>query len=155
MCRRYNIRAVFKTPFTLHHQLMRVKDTDPLEKRAGVVYRLPCSECEFSYIGETKRSLETRLRAHKAVTKRGEVQMSAVAEHAWTNQHQPLWGNVRVLDTATNKTILTIKEAMHIHMAKSSSSSASSLMNRDCGVPVADCWKPILNRACHATPTFS
>ena len=80
--------------------------------------------------------------------------MSAVAEHAWTNQHQPLWGNVRVLDTATNKTILTIKEAMHIHMAKSSSSSASSLRNRDCGVPVADCWKPILNRACHATPTF-
>ena len=77
--------------------------------------------------------------------------MSAVAEHAWTNQHQPLWGNARVLDIAANKTILLIKEAMHIHMAKSS----SSLMNRDYGIPIAVCWKSILNHACHATPTFS
>ena len=84
--------------------------------------------CEFSYIGETKRPLETRLREHKAAIKRGEVQMSTVAEHVWTNQHQPLWGNARVLDIAANKTILLIKEAMHIHMAK-----CSSLMNRDRG----------------------
>ena len=77
--------------------------------------------------------------------------MSAVAKHMWTNQHQPLWGNAPVLDIAANKTILLIKEAMHIHMAKSSS---SSLMNQDSRIPIVDCWKPILNRACHATPTF-
>ena len=77
--------------------------------------------------------------------------MSAVAEHVWTNQHQPLLGNARVLDIVANKTILLTKEAMHIHMAKSS----FSLMNRDHGIPIADCWKLILNRACHATPTFS
>ena len=65
------------------------------------------------------------------------------------DQHQPLWENAQVLDIAANKTILLIKEAMHIHMAK------SSLMNQDRGIPIADCWKPILNRACHATPTFS
>ena len=53
---------------------MQVKDTDPLEKWAGVVYQLPCSECEFSYIDETKRPLETRLREHKAAIKGGEVQ---------------------------------------------------------------------------------
>jgi len=152
VCRRHDIKTLFKTPLTLHHQLMWVKDTDPLGKRAGVVYQLPCGECESSYIGETKRPLETRLREHKAAIKRGEVLMSAVAEHAWTNQHQPLWGSARVLDIAANKTILLIKEAMHIHMAKSSS---SSLMNRDRGIPIADCWKPILNRACHATPTIS
>ena len=99
---------------------MRVKDTAPLEKRAGVVYQLPCSECESSYIGETKRPLETRLREHKTAIKRGEVQMSAVAEHAWTNQHKPLWGNARVLDIAANKTILYTHQRSH--MAKSSSS---------------------------------
>ena len=41
-----------------------------MEKRAGVVYQLPCSECESSYIGETKRPLETHLREHKAAIKR-------------------------------------------------------------------------------------
>ena len=61
VCRKHHIKTVYKTPFALHHQLMRVKDTDPLEKRAGVIYQLPCSECEFSYIGETKRPLETCL----------------------------------------------------------------------------------------------
>jgi len=71
VCRRRDIKTVLKTPFTLHHKLMRVKDTDPLEKRAGVVYQLPCSECESSYTGETKRPLETRLRDIKLPSNEG------------------------------------------------------------------------------------
>ena len=117
ICRKYNIRTIFKTPSTFRHQLMNVKDIDPLEKRSGVVYQVLCSNCAQSYIGETKRSLETRLKEHKAATRRGEIDKSATTEHTWTNLYQPLWEETKVLDTAVNSTTLLIKEAIHIQMA--------------------------------------
>ena len=126
ICKKHNIRTIFKTPSTLRHQLMKVKDTDPMVKRSGVVYQIPCGGCGQSYIGETKRPLETRLKEHIAATTRGEIDKSAIAEHAWICQHQPLWKETRVLDVAVNNTILLIKEAMHIQMA-----DAGTLMNRD------------------------
>ena len=43
VCRKYNIRTVFRSASTLHGQLTRVKDQDPLEKKSGVVYQIPCS----------------------------------------------------------------------------------------------------------------
>ena len=50
--------------------------------------RISCS-CGLAYIGETKRSLETRLKEHQATTRRGETDKSAIAEHAWEKQHHP------------------------------------------------------------------
>ena len=81
VCRRYNIRTVFRLTSTLRRQLMRVKDQDPLEKKLGVVYQIPCS-CGHVYIGETKRAVETCIKEHKAATRRGETEKSAIAEHA-------------------------------------------------------------------------
>ena len=39
--RRYNIQTVFRSAFC--GQLTKVKDWDPLEKKSGVVYQIPCS----------------------------------------------------------------------------------------------------------------
>ena len=61
VCRKYGIRTVFTTISTLRQQLTRVKDMDPLLKRAGVVYKIPCS-CG-------QETLETRLKEHQAVTR--------------------------------------------------------------------------------------
>ena len=43
--------------------------------------RIPslCS-CGHVYIGETKKALETRIKEHKAATRRGEIEKSAIAE---------------------------------------------------------------------------
>ena len=62
--RRYDIRIVFTTICTLQKQLTRVKNQDPLQRKAGVVYRIPCS-CGLQYIGETKKALETRLKSNR------------------------------------------------------------------------------------------
>ena len=63
VCRKFNIRVVFKSRRTLHSRLTKVKDTLPLGKQSNVVYRIPCS-CGQVYIGETKWRLETRLGLH-------------------------------------------------------------------------------------------
>ena len=52
VCRKFNIRVVFKSGRTLRSMLTKVKDTLPLGKQSNVVYRIPCS-CGQVYIGET------------------------------------------------------------------------------------------------------
>ena len=80
-----------------------------------MVYSIPCS-CGLEYIGETKRALETRIGEHQAAVRRGEPEKLAVADHAWTNQHNLKWENMTIIDGSRNKHILQIKEALHIQL---------------------------------------
>ena len=61
VCRKFNIRVVFKSRWTLHSMLTIVKDTLPIGTQSNVVYCIPCS-CGQVYVRETRRGLETRLR---------------------------------------------------------------------------------------------
>ena len=63
ICRKFNIRVVFKSRQTLHSMLTMVKDTLPIGMQSNVVYRIPCS-CGQVYIRETRRGLEMRLKEH-------------------------------------------------------------------------------------------
>ena len=84
--------------------------------------------------GDTKRALETRLKEHQAATRRGETEKSAIAEHAWSQHHQPLWEETRVLDRASHNATLLIKEAIHISLRDS-----TELLNRDRGLDIDCC----------------
>ena len=99
VCRRYHIKTVFTAISTLRQQLTRVKDQDTMLSRAGVVYRIPCS-CGKEYIGGTKRALGTRLKEHEAATRRGETEKSAIADHAWAEQHCAAWDEITILEQA-------------------------------------------------------
>ena len=52
----------------------------------------------YTYIRETKRAFETRIREHKAATRPGETEKSVIAEHTWGQQHPILWEETGVLD---------------------------------------------------------
>ena len=141
VCRKHNIQTAFTTMDTLRRQLTRVKDTDPIIKKSGVVYRIPCS-CGLVYIGETKRSLETCLKEHQAACRRREMEKSAIAEHTWTKKHSPDWDNISIIDQARNNTTLLVKEALHISLARQ-----HTLLNRDQGTAISNCWRLLLRRA--------
>ena len=64
VCRRFDMRVVFKSGQTLCSLLTKVKDTLRLGKQSRVVYQTPCS-CGQVYIGETIRRLETRMKEHE------------------------------------------------------------------------------------------
>ena len=70
----------------MRQQLCKIKDRDSTKDISKVVYAIDCS-CGKKYIGETKRTLNTRLSEHQAAARRGELEKSAVAEHAWTEGH--------------------------------------------------------------------
>ena len=115
-----------------------MKDVDPLLSRAGVVYKIPCS-CGKEYIGETKRALGTCLKEHQAATRRGEVEKSAIAEHAWAEQHHPFWEEISILEQADRDDVMRTEEAFCITTAEHQKS-----LNRDHGTAISDCWKPLL-----------
>ena len=139
VCRKFNIRVVFKSGRTLRSMLTKVKDTLPLGKQSNVVYRIPCS-CGQVYIGETKRRLETRLKEHRDACERGMMEKSAVAEHAWENHHPIDWEETTVLDRGRGQELL-LKEALHIQMTPS-----EERFNRDGGLEVPGCWIAVMRR---------
>ena len=138
---RYNLRVVFRSGRTLHSMLTRVKDTLPLGKHFNVVYQIPCGGCSKVYIGETIRRLETRLKEHHEALRRGMTEKSAVAEHAWDNQHSINWEETSIIDQARRHKELLLKKALHTHMTP-----ADQRINWDEGLELPGCWTATLKR---------
>ena len=87
ICRQIGVKTVFKSRGTLRESLMKVTTPrNPLLKK-GVVYEVPCMDCNRSYIGETGRSLKKRLVEHKSAVKRYDTK-NGIAVHAWEHQHR-------------------------------------------------------------------
>ena len=130
----------FKAGRTLRSLLTRVKDHLPAEKQSMVVYQIPCS-CGRVCIRKTIRRLETRLKEHRDACSRGQIEKSAVAEHAWKFNHPIKWSDASVLDCAKRHGELLLKEALHIQSA-----AKGSTFNRDGGVELHECWAAAIKK---------
>ena len=128
-----HVRVIFKSGRTLRSVLTKVKDTLLAEKQSKVVYQIPCS-CGKTYIGETTRRLETRMKEHQDACCRGMLEKSVVAEHAWEHHHPIHWGGTKVINRANRPKKFKLKEALHIQM------STEELLNRDIGLEAPSCW---------------
>ena len=71
----------------IRHLLTNVKDRDELNNRQGAVYKIKCSDCQVSYIGETGRNLNTRLTEHKRATRNGDANNHIAVHHQLTNHN--------------------------------------------------------------------
>ena len=83
----YNIRVAHKPTTTLRQLLTNVKDRDEPNNRQGAVYKIKCSDCQASYIGETGRNLNTRLTEHKRATRNGDANNHIAVHHQLTNHN--------------------------------------------------------------------
>ena len=86
----FRIRTVMKPYRTLKQRLVHPKDVVPKMERSNVVYCIPCADCPASYVGETKRRLGKRMDEHWRAVQRAEVEVSALAEHAWKSDHRSI-----------------------------------------------------------------
>ena len=94
---RLNVRTCFKPRRTLRHMLVHPKDPTPARSVSGVVYRIPCSDCDRAYIGQTGRTLDHRIKEHKRGYTCEETVTSAVAEHSMNQQHKIDWDGAEVI----------------------------------------------------------
>ena len=67
---------------TLRHMLVHPKGPIPEEKRKGVVYSIPCQDCDKKYIGQTGLNLVQRLGEHRRALKNGDVTMHVCINRA-------------------------------------------------------------------------
>ena len=63
--KKHGITACMKPNSTLRQALVHPKDKVDKLRNSGVVYEISYSNCNSTYIGETKRNLSIRLSEHK------------------------------------------------------------------------------------------
>ena len=63
----------------------------PADTQPGVVYALECKDCLKIYIGETARTAKKRTEEHLNHAKKGNIEMSAVAQHTLSSNHTIYW----------------------------------------------------------------
>ena len=120
----------------MREALVKVKQPTPELDKKGVVYEVPCGECNHVYIGETGRTLRKRLTEHRAAVKKCD-QKNGIAVHAWKSGHQVEWESAKVKEVAPNLAHRRIVEALHIHRTPNTT-------NLDCGLTLDSIWFPLL-----------
>ena len=112
-----NIKVRFRPNCTLRQMLVKPKDAVPI----------PCKDCPKTYIGQSKRSLQCRMKEHERAVKNGDFNGSAIAEHCWRSGHRADWSAAAVIDSCPHWYPRCILESWHIHREKDS-------LNRDRGI---------------------
>ena len=57
----FNVNVVFNYSSTVLSLLIK---NSPIQK-FGCIYEVPCRDCDKNYVGESSKSLETRIKQHK------------------------------------------------------------------------------------------
>jgi len=90
-----------KMAFFSLHKLGRMikahKDALPIGHNKNVVYKLNCKNCDGSYVGQTKRRLNTRTAEHQKDIKKASNH-SVITKHRLEFDHDFDWDNPMILD---------------------------------------------------------
>ena len=85
------VRVTFKPTVTLKQLLVKPKDRVSDREKANMVSQFPCTNCLASYIRQTGRQFNQRLKEHRRAGESGDCAKSPLAEHAW-GCHHPVLG---------------------------------------------------------------
>ena len=105
------IRIAHKPTRTLRHLLTNVKDKNNPKDRQGTVYRIRCNDCNGTYIGETGRTLTTRLGEHQTATDKEDLTNNIAQQpppppppqHHRKTGHDINWDSATYLTHSTDK----------------------------------------------------
>ena len=139
--KKHDIRASFRPMHTLRKALVHPKDKPEKIDTMGVVYDIPCKDCDSHYIGETERKFSVRKKEHEAAIRLNQPDKSAIAEHALTEKHSIDFDNYKFIDTQHSFWPRKFSESMAIRKAKT---EQSNLMNRDEGIHIPNIFQHCL-----------
>ena len=115
---KHKVATVVKPQTTLRRVLLHPKDKIYKLKKGGVVYKIPCKQCEEVYVGETGRQFGVRLTEHrKEEEKTGnrnftrstsrssaiEYHKSAITDHVCQNNHVMDWEAGEIIERESDK----------------------------------------------------
>lgn len=120
-----NTRLAYRSSNCAGKIYSKLKDPIPIFKKTNVIYKIPCLgdidaniTCDFSYVGQTKQYLETRLKNHRYDLKKmlqPSMHRTALMEHFHTQNHYPNFAATQIIDTQRKYNKRLTLEAIHIY----------------------------------------
>ena len=89
----HNLANKIKSLFNKHEDQPNNRD------KKNAVYQIPCQDCEKVYIGETSKTIKSRITEHKNAIKREDA-CSLSAKHVTENDHRIDWKKIKILNHA-------------------------------------------------------
>jgi len=96
IAKKYGFDIAYTIPNTLSRYIIRGKDKIDSMAQNDCVYKINCSNCDCSYVGQTKRRLETRLKEHKSDINKKNGMLSVVSNHRLECNHEMNWNGVTI-----------------------------------------------------------
>lgn len=121
----YDIRVATKPLSTLQQLFPSPKDRPPSERQTNVVYQINCSDCSWSYIGETGRAFITRKKEHIKNIEKHKAG-SNIANHAWSHDHKIDFINCKIIDKASYRHRKTL-ESWHTELITNADNNSKHL----------------------------
>jgi len=92
------------------------KDKIKKEELSNVVYQVNCRDCNYSYVGQTKRKLKTRLKEYMNDLKKPTDSCSVISCHRLDKDHEIDWENAKILDSECSYYKRLVAEMIHIKL---------------------------------------
>ena len=115
--KKYNIRLAYYPPTKISHIYSHLKPKCSVTDMSGVVYKIPCMDCDLHYIGTTKNKLVSRLKQHAndcRLVNALRPNKTALSQHHFQFGHSFDFDSVTVLDIEPIHRKRYISEALHI-----------------------------------------
>ena len=105
--RKTGIQVHLRPYNTIRSRLVHPKDKITNEEKAGVVYHIKCGDCDATYVGETERRLNKRIKEHHRDS-------SPVGHHLKDRKHSISERSISVLHQESDWFRRGVAEAIHI-----------------------------------------
>ena len=112
--KQHNTNVVYSTKNKLNNIIKLGKDKTKTCDNVNVVCKIKCKDCSASYVGQTGRRLNVRIKEH---AKKYDMQddNSSLYIHKIDNNHTINFSNIKILDTESNRGKRLFSEALFIH----------------------------------------
>ena len=107
------VKVALQNKKTIKDLYSRLKDRTSLLQQSNVVYSVPCSDCDMVYIGQTSRTVSSRITSHKSDT-RTKKSSCQLAIHANQLGHSMNYDDIKILDSQINTKKRTFLEMVRI-----------------------------------------
>jgi len=111
---KHNFNIAYRCNNKLNTFIKTNKDPLPHLNQCNVVYEIACNDCNATYVGQTKRQLNTRIKEHRQnINKKTDI--SVISEHQVNTGHNFNWDDdTKILDVENSYNKRLISECLHI-----------------------------------------
>ena len=109
----HDLEMVYRSDNKLKNLLGSTKDKTPELQKSGI-YAVQCSECDKTYYGQTKRSIEERFKEHTQCIRLNQPNKSAIAAHVINEGHGVNKKSLKLLKQVNDDRRLDAYEAYYI-----------------------------------------